>query len=304
MARVAVFVTDTLPAEAKDLLTGFDIFETSAEDRDLARCEALVCWPSRAKRELLLKMKNLKMVQTLSAGVDSLDFRSLPTNALVFSNAGAFTEPVAEHAWGMLLGMAKGIHLRNQKSTPRKLGGQTLLVVGCGAIGSEVARLSKSLGMKTIGVSRSFKSPEIFEERHQLIDLAGVIGGADAVVVTLPLTSATRGLLNYELLAKAKDSVIIVNVGRGETVSEEGLLRWLKERPESRYVTDVYWTKDGKEAFATPAWDLPNFAGTLHVSGLPLGEDLSGPKLAAAWNVRRYFETGNALNRVDVREYM
>lgn len=304
MAKPAVFVTDSLPAEAKELLSGFKVFESTADDGTLALCEALLCWPSRAKGELLRKMTNLKMVQTMSAGVDELDFRSLPTDVQVFSNAGAFTEPVAEHAWGILLGVAKGIHIRNQKTAPRSLRRKTLLVIGCGAIGSEVARLSKSIGMNAIGVSRSFRAPEMFEERFPMSALPDKIGLADAVVITLPLTKSTRGVLSYEVLAKAKESAVVVNVGRGETVQEDGLIRWLKERPESRFVTDVYWAKEGKESFSTNAWELSNFAGTLHVSGLPLGVDLTPVKVAAAWNVRRYFESGEALNRVDIGEYL
>ena len=304
MARATVFVTDSLPAEARDLLSGFEVFESAADDDALARCQALLCWPSRAKAETLRKMTNLKMVQTMSAGVDGLDFGLLPPDTQVFSNAGAFTATVAEHAWGVLLGVAKGMHLRNQKTTPRRLGGKTLMVVGCGSIGSEVARLSKSIEMKTVGVSRSFKSPELFDERYPLSALPERVGSADAIVIALPLTKATRGVIGYEVLAKTKEAVIMVNVGRGETVQEEGLLRWLKEKPESRFATDVYWKKEGKESFSTQAWDLPNFAGTLHVSGVPLGEDMSGVKVAAAWNVRRYFESGKALNHVEIDEYL
>ncbi len=304
MSRVAIFTTDALPVQAKSILEDFDVFETDADDGVLSRSEALICWPSRAKGELLRKMKSLRMVQTLSAGVDVIDFAALPDGAQVFSNAGAYTENVAEHVWGLLLGVAKGVHLRGQKSTPRRLRGKSLLVVGCGSIGSEVARLSKSLGMDVVGVSRSFKSPELFSNMLPLSKLQEAIPDADAVVVTLPLTNRTRGVLGYGILSKAKSSVIAVNVGRGETVPEEDLVRWLRERPESRYATDVYWFKDGKESFASATWDLPNFAGTLHVSGLPLGEDLEGAKVAAARNVRRYFESGDAVNRVDVSEYI
>ncbi len=293
-----------MPAEAKSILSGFDVFESKADDELLARCEALICWPSRAKGETLKKMKNLKMVQTLSAGVDFFDFGSLPPDAQVFSNAGAYTENVAEHVWGILLGVAKGIHIREQKTTPRRLRGKTLLVVGCGAIGSEVARLSQALGMKVIGVSRSFKSPELYAEMHPLSKLADVMPAADAVVITLPLTNKTRGSVNYSVLAKAKEAVEVVNVGRGETVPEDDLIRWLRERPESRFATDVFWFREGRESFVTAAWELPNFAGTLHVSGLPSGEDLTGVKVAAAWNVKRYFETGNAVNHVDISEYL
>lgn len=303
MPRPALFVNDSLPSDAREILSGFELYETKAEDAVLERCQALMCWPGRLRGETLRKMKGLRMVQTMSAGVDGLDFASLPPDAQVFSNAGSFTESVGEHAWGMLLGVAKGVHLRNASTVPRMLREKTLLVVGCGSIGSEVARLSKSIAMRTVGVSRSFRSPELFDERHPVAALPTIIGSADAIVVTLPLTHGTKGLLDYGLLSKARDAVIIVNIGRGETFDEGGLLRWLKERPEARFATDVFWKKDGREDFSTPAWDLPNFAGTLHNSGVPLGEDMSKVKVAAAWNVKRYFETGNALNHVDVAEY-
>jgi len=304
MASTKVFVTDTLPDEARRVLSGFEVFENDASEGAISEYQALVCWPSRVKRELLQKMTGLRMVQTISAGVDALDFRSLPAGAQVFSNAGAFTDTVAEHAWGLLLGVAKGVHQRNADAKPRALKGRVLLVIGAGNIGSEVARLSKSLGMKTIGVSRSFRSPAFFDEMHPLSALGQDMAAADAVVIALPLTKATRGIIDYQHLSRAKDQVVVANVGRGETVSEKGLVRWLRERPESRFATDVFWKSRGKEVFTTQAWELKNFAGTLHTSATPIGQDLVGPKVAAAMNVRRFFETGSALNRVKIDEYL
>ncbi|MCL5672612.1 MAG: 3-phosphoglycerate dehydrogenase [Nitrososphaerota archaeon] len=301
--RVAVYSTDSLPPKAKEALEGFELIEGRADDAVLARCQALICWPHRIPPGLLGKMKGLKMIQAMSAGVDAFDFSSLPPGAKLFSNAGAFTEAVAEHAWGLLLGTAKGVHVRNARTTPRKLRGKTIVVVGAGSIGTEVARLARSLGMRTVGVSRSFRDPEAFDERAPIASLAEKVKEADAIVMALPLTKSTRGIVTYDTLMAAKDSVIVVNVGRGESVSEEGLVRWLKERPESRFATDVFWVKGARESFDTAAWDLPNFAGTFHMSGAPLGEDLSDMKAAAAANVRMYFETGTARNLVDPSEY-
>jgi phosphoglycerate dehydrogenase-like enzyme len=303
MARTTVLVMESLPPEGAEALSSFEIIGPEDESA-FPRCQAIICWPGRAKGELLGRLASLKMVQTLSAGVDGLDFHSLPPGARVFSNAGAYTDSVAEHAWGLLLGVAKGVQLRNQRTTPRRLGGKTLLVIGCGSIGSEVARISKSIGMMTVGVSRSFKSPERFDEKHPLSALPEVIHKADAVVMALPGSKTTREILGYDVLRRAKETVIIVNVGRGDCVQEDGLISWLKERPESRFATDVFWIKDGREAYGTAAWDLPNFAGTLHTSGAPLGEDLVGVRVAAALNVKRFFETGSALNRVDIGEYL
>jgi D-3-phosphoglycerate dehydrogenase len=302
--KTGIFVTVELPDQARKILLGFDLFEGKADDKTLAQCQVLMAWPTRVGRDLLGKMGSLRMVQSLSAGVDGLDFASLPSGVQVYSNAGAYTESVAEHAWGLLLGAAKGMYLRKQRVVPRMLGGKTILIVGCGAIGSEIARLAKSVGMKTIGVSRSFKSPELFDEKHGASDFRKVIGVADAIAIALPLTTKTVGLIDYDTLMLTNDYVMVVNVGRGETVVEEGLIKWLRERPESRYTTDVFWKKRGKETFDTRAWDLSNFSGTLHISGVPLGERLERPMVEAATNVRRYLETGNALNRVEANEYL
>ena len=302
--KTGIFVTATLSDQARRFLEGLDVFEGEADDATLAQCQVLIAWPSRVGKELFDKMRSLRMIQALSAGVDGLDFASLPPGIQVYSNAGAYTESVAEHAWGLLLGAAKGLHARKQRVVPRKLSGKTLLVVGCGAIGSEIARLAKSVGMKTVGVSRSFKVPELFDEKHGTADLRKVIGYADAMAIALPLTKRTAKLIDYDTLMLSNESVTVVNVGRGETVSEEGLIRWLRERPESRYATDVFWKREGRETFDTEAWNLPNFSGTLHVSGVPLGDKLEHPMVEAAKNVRRFLETGNALNRIELAEYL
>ena len=302
--KAGIYATAKLPDEARSILRGFDLFENEANDETLAQCQILMAWPTRAGKELLGKMRNLIMVQVLSAGVDGLDFASLSADTLVYSNAGAYTESVAEHAWGLMLGAAKGLSTRQQRVVPRRLRGKTLLVVGCGAIGSEIARLANSVGMNIIGVSRSFKAPELFGEMYRTKDLPNVIGTADAIAITLPLTRSTAGLFDYNTLMLSNESVTVVNVGRGDTVSEDGLIRWLCERPESRYTTDVFWKKGGKETFDTEAWNLSNFSGTLHTSGVPLGDELEHPLIEAAKNVKRFLETGHALNRVDPGEYI
>ncbi len=301
--RTGILLTDEPPPEARKVLSEFDVFILPADDATIARCRILMGFPSRVKPDLVRRMGKLEMIQSVSAGVDALPLKEIPPSVRIFSNAGGYTEPVAEHAWGLLLGLAKGLHSRNRRVVPRKLRNKTLLVVGAGEIGSEVANMSRSLGMKTVGVSRSFKHPESFDERHSPAELRDTIGRADAVVLALPLNRETRGLFAYELLMLSNENVLIVNVGRGETVVQEGLTMWLKERPESRYATDVFWKREGKEVFDTEAWDLPNFGGTLHSSGLPLGEPLVVPFLRASENVKRYLLTGGASNEVERSDY-
>ncbi len=78
----------------------------------------------------------------------------------------------------------------------------------------------------------------------------------------------------------------------------------MRGKPESRYATDVFWKKGRRDTFDTPAWELPNFAGTLHISRVPLGDKLVSPIVEATKNVRRFVETGEASNPVDPAEYM
>jgi phosphoglycerate dehydrogenase-like enzyme len=296
---------DHMPPEAKAVLSAYDLFEQTADDGSLAACRALLTWPTRPNGVLLAKMKGLKMIQSLAAGVDALDFASIPPGVEVFSNAGAFTESAAEHAWGLALGVAKGVHAGRKRLAPRPLRSKTLVVVGCGAIGSEVARLARSsFGMATIGVSRTFKQPELFDEKRQMNDLGEAVGRADLLVNALPLTRSTRSIFDFQVLSKAKPTVVFVNIGRGETMDEVAVMKWLTERPESRYATDVFWKPGGKENFDSPIWELPNFGGTMHTASAQDPEAIVRAQVAAAENVKRFLETGSAMNRVRIDEYL
>jgi phosphoglycerate dehydrogenase-like enzyme len=307
--RAAVFfltsASERLDPRARDVLSECDVYEQAADDGALGRCQVLMTWPRRARKELLTEMTSLRMIQALSAGVDGLDFASVPPGVEVFSNAGAYTDSAAEHAWGLALGVAKGVHAGRRRLPPRHLRSKTLLVVGCGAIGSEVARLARSsLGMSTIGVSRSFRHPELFEEKHSIDALGEVIGRADLIVDALPLTRLTRSVFNLGLLMKAKPTVILVNIGRGETVDEDSLKTWLRERPESRYATDVFWKREGREVFDSDVWEFENFGGTMHTASAQDREAIAHAQVVAAENVVRFLKTGSARNRVDVAEYL
>jgi D-3-phosphoglycerate dehydrogenase len=306
VARDKIFVNDTLGAEARRILADFDVYENEADAETLSRCVAALVWPFRMPAEKLVKMTRLRAVQTMSAGVDTLRFASIPAKVAIFSNAGAYAETVGEHAWSLALGAAKGNFLRNIKVVPRVLRDGTLLVLGCGAIGCEVARLARvSLSMRTVGVSRSFTVPGLFDATHSLSQLPDVVGLADLIVITLPLTVTTRALVNYDLLRRTKEAVVIVNVGRGDVVEENSMLRILRERPETRYATDVFPEKEGREVFDTTLWTLPNFSGTLHTAGSSGGrEAIERVQARAAENLRSFLTRGEAANRVDVAEYV
>lgn len=125
-----------------------------------------------------------------------------------------------------------------------ELAGRTLPIVGLGSIGTEVARLGKAFGMHTIGVNRQgvSDSPHV-DEAHPSADLKRILADADAVVLALPLTEETEGLLDAEAIAKMRPGAAIVNVGRGGVIDEAALVDGLRHGRLGGAALDVFATE-------------------------------------------------------------
>jgi lactate dehydrogenase-like 2-hydroxyacid dehydrogenase len=302
---VKIISVDILPQECKKILSNHIILERFSE-KDLEEAEALLIWPSLLDYNLISKMKKLKVIQTYSAGVDDLNFNIIPESVIILSNAGAYSRSVAEHAWAIAFTLAKGVGLR-KKVDIRMISNKTVLILGAGGIGSEIASIGK-YGFKTynIGVSRTFKNKDVFDEMHQDISaIDNLIPRADFIFDTLPLNKFTKNILNYERLKKAKYGAIIVNVGRGETVDEEGLYKILKERRDLRFGTDVFWRRNGMEDFNTKLWELENFTGTLHTGGAYGNEEVKkNAMIQACLNLQQYLDFGKINNLVRREDYI
>ena len=297
-----IISTEKLPEECKRLLKNV---KDEFSEEDLERADIIMLWPSQI-RTILPKAKSLKVIQCFTAGVDGIPFEILPKDVVVFSNAGAYSVPVAEHAFALIMTLAKGIGKKERIVVPYLLSDKTLLVLGGGGIGSEVARIGKTaFNMYVIGISRSFKKPEFFDEKYDLDKLKDVISRADYIVDALPLNKFTRGILNYDVLSRTKENCVIVNVGRGETIVEDDIYRILKERKGLRFGTDVFWRKDGTEDFNSKLWELENFTGTPHTAGAYGNEAVKIHAITEACkNVYRYITTGKAENKIRIEEYI
>ncbi|ARM75241.1 2-hydroxyacid dehydrogenase [Acidianus manzaensis] len=294
-----VVSTEKLPEKAKEIL---NVNDENIED-DLKDAEGLLTWPFKAG-QYIQRMPNLKVIQTFSAGVDDFPFHLLPPGVKLFSNAGAYSLPVAEHAFSLILTLAKGINKEMKRIESYQLTGKTIVILGAGGIGSEVARIAKNgFMMKTVGVSRSFKQ-DVFDEKYSISEIDRVISYGDVIVDSLPLNKETRGILNYERLAKMKEKSILVNVGRAETIVEEDIIRILKERPDIRFGTDVFW-RNQKENFESPLWKMENFAGSLHTAGgYASKEVLENAMIRACRNLANYIKEGKAENEVRISDYI
>jgi phosphoglycerate dehydrogenase-like enzyme len=277
-------------------------------------------WPKELTPENLQKMTRLKFVQSILAGVNHVPFANLNKDVIVSSNAGAYSDEVAEYALALLISAAKRIvelhiSLKEEKWTLRRtldagtevtiLRDKVLGILGFGGIGTSVAMMARGFDMRVYAYSRGAKSAKgvkIFEGED---GLSSVLRESDAIVLALPLTNQTTRIINRERLSEMKSTCILVNIARGELVDEKALYEHLVANPKFRYATDVWWYRESRESLKTdyPFLSLPNFIGTPHVSG-PSGLATGKPVRLAVENTIRFLRGLRPNNIVDQREYL
>lgn len=289
--------------------------------RELPSVDAILLffWPKYLTRENLSKMNKLRFLQSILAGVNHIPFAQLGNNVAVSSNAGAYSEEVAEYAWSLLLSAAKRVvDFHNAIKTDqwklrRTLGGRevtilhgrTLGILGYGGIGAIAARMGKTFGMRIFAYSRHTVREKNVRSFCGEEGLSEVLAGSDAIILSLPLTKSTTKIIDQSKLALVKKDAILVNIARGELVDEPAMYEYLRTNPEFRYATDVWWYQGGRESLKTsyPFFDLPNFVGTPHVSG-PSGLATGQPVKLAVENTIRYLRGQTPKNIVDKNEYL
>jgi phosphoglycerate dehydrogenase-like enzyme len=266
------------------------------------------------------QMPALRWLQVPSAGVEQLA-GCVGLDRIVVTNArGVYSIPMAEYVlWALLDFNQRGdtrraLHQRRVWDEPSSLGrplrGQTLLIIGYGSTGREIARLADAFGMRIVAVKadpreradHTFHQPgtgdpdgRLPQHIGDLDELPELAAAAGAVVVTLPLTAATRGAIGASVLAALQPGVVIVNVGRGPTIDREALLGALRDGGVERAVIDVF-ASEPLDADA-PEWGTPGLLVTPHVSG---GVDNAPLVALLVENLRRYLAGADLLNRVAV----
>lgn len=242
--------------------------------------------------------KALTFVQLLSAGADHVNFARVPDRVVVAGNVGAYAKPMAEHVMAMTLALAKRLPQGHAamargefvQSPTRTLDGAVCAILGFGGIGSATARLMRAFGARIHVVNTSGRTAEPVEFAGTLADLDQVLAVADVLVISLPLTSATRRLIGRRELGEMKPGAILINVARGGIVDEQALYEHLLANPRFSAGIDTWWREPlhgGEFATRYPFFDLPNLLGSPHNSGSVPGI-LGDAARQAAGNVRAY----------------
>jgi phosphoglycerate dehydrogenase-like enzyme len=282
----------------------------------LRRAEAVLAFnlPDEVPAGALAESPRLGFVQMLSAGVDTVDFSALPDRLIVAGNAGAYAGAMSEHVLAMTLSLAKHLPQRHaalaagrfDKWAPSlTLDGAICAILGLGGIGTATARLMTAFGARVYAINRSGRSAEGAEFTGTLADLDRVLAVADVLVISLPLTQATRGLIGRRELAMMKPTAILVNVARGAVIDQGALYEHLRTHPDFSAGIDTWWDEPtGDAPFRTdyPFLDLPNLLGSPHNSSIVPGTMLSGGRRAAE-NVRRYLRDEAVTGIVRRAEY-
>jgi len=259
-------------------------------------------------RALLAVAPQLRWLHTISAGVERLLIPEIVDRAglVLTNNTGAYDVPIAEHVMGMLFAASKRSrqHLEAQArhDWQRDLGhtelrGATLVILGLGSIGGELARLASGLGMRVLGVrrdpSRAVPGVERIVPPERFGDLAAE---ADYLAVTTALTPSTRGLVSADVIARLRPHAWVVNIARGAIIDEPALIAALQEHRIGGAALDVFAVEPLPAA--SPLWDLDNVIVTPHVSN-------SSPRVRerslalVVENVRRFKAGERLLNVVD-----
>lgn len=258
----------------------------------------------------------LRLYHAPAAGTDAIDAARLPTGA-VLCNCFGHEHAIAEYVMTALL--QRHVPVADADARLRKgewtywagrpgalrteLGSQTIGLLGFGHIGKAIAVRAKAFGMKVVVANRSaVPTSDLVDASYRLDQLAAFMGAADAIVVSLPLLEATRGIVDAQAFAAMRAGAIILNVGRGPVIEEQALFDALSEGRIGGAIIDTWYTYPSAEKPETapgtlPFETLPNLVMTPHMSGWTEGT-VRRRQETIAENIRRLARGQALINTV------
>ncbi|MEE9247448.1 MAG: D-2-hydroxyacid dehydrogenase [Dehalococcoidia bacterium] len=252
--------------------------------------------------------KSLRWVQSVGAGVDGILFDDFVKSDIVFTSAkGQVGTHLADHAWGLLLALTRGIARSVREKTAKsqysiraeswELGGKTLGVLGLGGTGVEVARRAQGFGMRVIATdTEEVEKPSFVEELWPADRFYDVLEASDIVAICLPLTPKTRGLFDRKAFSRMRSHALLINVTRGGIMDGPSLMEALENRTIGGAGLDV--TPEEPLPEDSPLWNMSNVVVTPHTAGgSPERFDRMVDLLCA--NLGRYLKGESLLSVID-----
>ena len=274
----------------------------------------------------LSRAPRLRWLQILSAGAESAlalgGGGPWPAGITLTNARGCYAGAIAQFTLAALLRVAEKVDVRNDLQRGGAwppdndafigtlLRGQTLVIVGYGGIGREIARLASDFGMRILAVKArpeqridtSYRLPGTGDPEgtipERIVGIEGLgeaFAEADFVSVTLPISPGSRGVIGRSALERLRPHVWLVNTGRGPVIDEDALAELLAARRIGGAALDVF----GEEPLpsSSPFWTLPNVVLTPHISG---SSGALEHRQLIAENLRRFVAGEPLMNEVDV----
>lgn len=280
-----------------------------------ALCDAEIFVGWRVPPEHFAAARQLRWLHSASAGIEDCLFPALVASDVVLTNStGLHATCIPEHVLAQMLVLGRNFHeaqrlqqraewnrfgVISYASGIRELNGSALAILGAGPIGANLARLAAGLGMRVRVMRRDAQRPVPGAEAVWGPDrLHELLGWADFVVLSVPLTDETRGLIGAAELRAMRSDAFLINIARGEVVDDDALVRCLRAGGLAGAALDVFSAEPLPPEH--PFWSLPNLVITPHVSGYtPAYFD----KMLAIFedNLGRYLEGRPLRNVVDKR---
>ena len=247
---------------------------SSKDQSALETAEIIMTYGEDITTETLDQAVALKWLMVASAGLERMPLREISERNILITNVkGIHKTPMSESVMAHLLAIKRAVpwiysqQRKNEwskRSGSSELFGSTTLIMGPGAIGSEIGRLLQAFGVKTIGCNRSGNQAPHMDEMITFEQINDTLPEVDIVISVLPSTPETRGLLTYEHFVLMKEDAIFMNFGRGDLIKEEQLIKAMTEHQISYYVLDVYETEPLEEEH--PFWEMDGVIVSPHVS--------------------------------------
>ena len=271
----------------------------------LKETEIVFGWP---KTDLVKKAENLKWLHLPSAGVDRYANKEIYQNPdiLLTNSSGVYGKPIAEHVFAMIMAHNRNLidyaDDKKEKKWQRRneikdFFNSTVGILGLGDIGSTIARRAKAWGAEVIALKRTMAElPDYVDQIYLNQNLDKLLKKSDYVILTLPGTPATEGIIGREELKMMKDSAFIVNIGRGSLIKQDDLIEALEQGVIAGAGLDV--TEPEPLPETSKIWELNNVILTPHISGLSPTNDQRRFEIFKD-NLKLYLKQKELQNKVD-----
>ena len=247
--------------------------ENVTYDRDFSDIDAVFCYRFFCYNDIA-RFPRLRYIHTTSHATDHMPLDYIRAHGIRLDDArGAYSAPMAEYALGAVLQLYKAMpryyaqqraHRWEIVEDMRELSGRLVTLLGAGSVGTACAERFSAMGCRCVGLCRHPHPAAHYAAQMPITELDNLLPETDVLLVTLPLTDETRGMMDARRFALLKPGAVLVNIGRGPIVDEGALLAALRSGHLSGAAVDVF---DVEPLPAdSPLWDAPNLIITPHSS--------------------------------------